>query len=102
MKLNVNYKETNRIGCSVENKALELNRKINELIVLIDNLKDCWGGNDSATFINNSTAYLKERKTEVKEVKKVGYLIKKSSSLYSNEDVTWKEVIKKEEEFENV
>lgn len=102
MKLNVNYKETNKIGCSVDNKAIELNRRINELIVLIESIKDCWDGNDSATFINTSTTYLKERKAEVNEIKRVARLIKKSSSLYNNEDVTWKEVVSKEEEFYNV
>ena len=57
MKLNVNYREINRIGNSVESKAVELNRKINELVVLIDSLKDCWGGNDCTTFINKSTLF---------------------------------------------
>lgn len=98
MKLNVNYKETNRIGCSVENKAVELNRRINELVVLIESVNDWWSGVDSANFINKSTSYLKERKAEVNEIKRVAGLIKRSSSLYGNEDVTWKEVITKEEE----
>ena len=102
MKLNVNYREINRIGNSVESKAVELNRKINELVVLIDRLKDCWGGNDCTTFINKSTTYLKERKNDVTEVKRVGYLIKKFSGLYNTKDVEWKEVVSKEEEFENV
>lgn len=102
MKLNVNYREINRIGNSVEGKAVELNRKINELVVLIDSFKDCWEGTDCNTFINKSTTYLKERKYDVTEVKKVGYLIKKSSGLYCNKDVEWKEVVSKEEEVENV
>lgn len=102
MKLNVNYREINRIGNSVENKAIELNRKINELVVLIDSFKDCWDGSDCNTFINKSTTYLKERKIDVAEVKKVGFLIKKSSGLYGNKDVEWKEVISKEEEIQNV
>ena len=41
MKLNVNYKEVHRIGKSTDNKAVDLNRRINELIVLIDNLRYC-------------------------------------------------------------
>lgn len=102
MKLNVNYKEINRIGSSVENKAVELNRKINELIVLIDNFNESWEGTDCTTFINKATTYLKERKSEVTEVKRVGSLIKKSSGLYNTKDVEWKEVVSKEEEFEHV
>ncbi|MGN1371905.1 MAG: hypothetical protein ACI4XM_06510 [Candidatus Coprovivens sp.] len=102
MKLNVNYREISRIGSSVENKAIDLNRKINELIVLINNFGDCWEGNDCSIFINNSTTYLKNRKSDVVEVKRVGALIKKSSGLYNMTDVEWKEVVSKEEEFDNV
>ena len=102
MKLNVNYKEVHRIGKFTDSKAVDLNRRINELIVLIDNLSYCWSGEDSETFIKNSTKYLKERKQEVLEIRQVASAIKKSSNLYGTKDVEWKEIVKREEEFENV
>lgn len=101
MELNVNYKEINRIGNNVGNKAVELNRKLNELIVLIESFSGSWEGIDCTTFVNNSTTYLKERRKDIVEVKRVGELIKKSSGLYNNKDVEWKEVVSKEEEFDS-
>lgn len=98
MKLSVNYNEINRIAKNVDNKTVEFNRKLNELVVLIESLSSCWEGPDADTFIKNSTTYLKERKQEVNELRKLANVISNSSKRYSHSDVEWKVTVAREDE----
>lgn len=95
MYLKANYNEINNVSKYVLSEAEKLDKTLKEMLVLIDQIKECWSGPDSDNFVNNSSTYIKNIDVNVNELKNMAFFVEKVSLAYSSKDSEWKEKIKK-------
>jgi len=96
MKIKVNYRELENISVFVDEKTVELETDLRDVMTLIGQIKNCWKGIDSENFILNSTTYVKNTNINVTELKNISNLIKTIATKYGEKDTSFEKEIKKE------
>ena len=96
MKLKVNYREIEQIAKNIYNKTTELEDDVVEIINLIEDIKNCWSGEDSDIFRMNSSTYVKNIAINTNELKNLCNFMKLISLKYEEKDIMFENVIKKE------
>lgn len=100
MYLKTNYKEINNVGDYVFKETEKLDLTLKEILKLTESVKECWQGSDSMNFINKASTYIKNRETNINELKNISYLIQKVSRAYENKDAEWEKKMREVTEME--
>ena len=96
MNLSVNYEELKELSTYVESKYLELDKKFDEIIGLLDEVEKNWVGNDSTVFLVKSRYYVEKEKIDNEKVKDIATILEKVSGKYEENDKAFDEQVKKE------
>lgn len=95
MYLKANYEKIEGVGISVLKETEQLENALKEMLALLESIPSCWGGPDSANFVNNSSTYIRNLDANVSELSNLGDYIKRVAFTYGSKDVEWKNKVRK-------
>ena len=72
MYLKANYEEIEGVGISILKETEKLENTLKEILILFENIPSCWGGPDSANFVNNSSTYVRNLNNNISELFNLG------------------------------
>ncbi len=96
MKIRVKYDDLEKKCNEIVKESDELDEKINNLISLLEKVKENWDGEDSYVFTENANAYfnnMKQISTSLRDFARFGSSANKE---YLEHDTSWKQEIEKE------
>ena len=96
MELKVNYEELKDLGKYVDTKHDEINKKLEEILKLLDEVEENWEGNDATVFLAKSKYYVEKEIIDNEKVKDVSTVLGKVSGKYEGNDVAFDNQMKKE------
>lgn len=85
----VDYEQLYLIGSRSEKEVDNIDRRIDELLKIVEDLKSYWNDEAYENFSGNSTVYLNNLKEKMKELKYLASFAKLSSNVYSKTDDAW-------------
>lgn len=95
MDFKVDYVRIFDIGEILERENEELNKLLENLLKIIDNLSNCWSGTDYENFRIAATTYIKNLSLTITDIEYIGKFMQKASRVYSNSDEEWAKQVDK-------
>lgn len=93
MIIKANYNEMNDTGEKLKEQSKNLDKEVDNLLALLEEVKSSWSGNDSEIFVGKAEAYFKNIKQISGSVENFASFIKYASSTYESRDLKWKKDI---------
>ena len=94
MDFKVDYEEIDKIGGNVETEVDNLELKRKEMLQILEDLSNCWQGDDYNEFKENAKTYLDNLKIKIEELQYMSGFMRYASERYSNNDNKWGKRIK--------
>jgi len=91
MDIKVDYGKIHGIGSDIIKDNQKLTSNFNDLLTIIDDLKDCWEGVDYENFRNTSISFIEEQKEMLNQIEFMGKYMVYASNVYSDFDEHWGE-----------
>ena len=95
MDFKVDYIKVDEIGNNLEKQDEDLAESFEDLLKIIDKLKDSWDGIDYNNFKATSCEYILGLNGLIGELDYLAKFMKKASKTYSDNDLGWLEKVKK-------
>lgn len=94
MELKADYEKIGTIGVNVYKEVEILKNKREELLKVLDEIKNCWVGEDADEFENNAGVYIRNLNIKIEELEHLASFMQIASKRYSNNDETWANKLK--------
>ena len=89
MVFKIDYDKVSDVGLFFKNKSDELDSLYRDILGLCDSIEENYQSEDSTVYLNRFRNYLKIFLNENKLLRKGGYVLDKTSALYSNQEIDW-------------
>ena len=93
MIIKVNYDEMANTEKKLKEQSKNLNNEVDNLLLLLEEVKNAWSGTDSEIFVGKAEAYFKNIKQISGSVENFATFIKYASKSYESRDLRWKKDI---------
>lgn len=93
MIIKANYEEMNSTEKQLKEQSNNLNKEVDNLLLLLEEVKNAWSGNDSEIFVGKAEAYFKNIKQISGSIENFATFIKYVSNSYETRDLRWKQEI---------
>ncbi len=101
MKFSVDYEKLKDLGVFTVNKSEEIDEIYAEILELCGQIDENWKSEDSSIYVGNMRDYVTLTGQENESLLVSGEVLKKLSSLYSEQDNKWvRDIMKKEQEID--
>lgn len=90
MIIKANYNEMNTTEENLKEQSKNLNNEVDNLLSLLEEVKNSWSGNDCEIFVGKAEAYFKNIKQISGSVENFASFIKYASNTYETRDLRWK------------
>lgn len=101
MKFSVDYEKLNDLGVFIVNKSEEIDDIYSEILELCAQIDENWKSEDSSIYVGNMRDFVTATRQENENLLVSGEVLKKLSSLYSEQDNKWvRDIMKKEQEID--
>lgn len=101
MKFSVDYEKLNDLGVFIVNKSEEIDDIYSEILELCAQIDENWKSEDSSIYVGNMRDFVTVTRQENENLLVSGEVLKKLSSLYSEQDNKWvRDIMKKEQEID--
>ena len=93
MIIKANYNEMINAENKLKEQSKNLNKEVDNLLSLLEEVKEAWSGTDSDIFVGKAEAYFKNIKQISGSVESFASFIKYASKSYEARDLRWKKDI---------
>lgn len=101
MKFSVDYEKLKDLGVFIVNKSEEIDDIYSEILELCAQIDENWKSEDSSIYVGNMRDFVTVTRQENENLLVSGEVLKKLSSLYSEQDNKWvRDIMKKEQEID--
>ncbi len=101
MKFSVDYEKLKDLGVFIVNKSEEIDDIYSEILELCSQIDENWKSEDSSIYVGNMRDFVTVTRQENENLLVSGEVLKKLSSLYSEQDNKWvRDIMKKEQEID--
>ena len=96
MDLKVNYEDLKELSKYVETTYENVEKKLKEILQLLNDVENNWEGNDATVFLAKSKYYVEKEIIDNSKIKDVSTILDKVSGKYKGNDVAFDNQMKRE------
>lgn len=93
MKIKANYNEMSNTSLKLKEEGIKLDKEVDNLLNLLEEVKENWQGTDSDIYVSKAEAYFKNIKQISSSIKEFASFIDYSQVTYEKIDVNWKKEV---------
>ena len=96
MDLKVNYEDLKDLSKYTDNTYNDVDKKLKEILALLDKVEENWEGNDATVFLAKSKYYVEKEIIDNDRIKDVSTILDKVSGKYKGNDIAFDNQMKRE------
>lgn len=93
MIIKANYEEMLNTEIKLKEQSNKVNKEVDNLLSLLNDIKRSWDGNDSNIFVGKANAYFLNIKQISESINDFASFIKYASVVYEQRDLKWKKEV---------